>query len=223
MIVYGAVLSPFVRKVLAVAGEKGVAIESRRGGFGQGGEEFAQASPFGKIPAFRDPGARADGGDLLLADSSAIAHYLEAKYPDPPLIPADAALRGETVWLDEFADTILMGIGGRMFFNRFVMPVFLGQAGNLADADRAESDDLPRALDWLDRRIGDRPWLVGDAITLADFSVAAPFANIAHAGYILDVTRYPNIHRWLGSVNARPHVAQPLAKMAAIIAKMGGA
>ena len=222
MIVYGAVLSPFVRKVLSVAGEKGQPIENRRGGFGQGGEEFAEASPFGKIPAFRDPGAGPGGSDLVLADSSAIAHYIDARYPEPPLIPADPAQRGETVWLDEFADTILMGVGGRMFFNRFVMPFAMGQSGDLADADKAEEKDLPRVLDWLERRIGERRWLVGDTITLADLSVAAPFANIAHAGHALDAARYPAIAGWLARVTARPHVAEPLAKMAAIIAKMRG-
>ena len=39
----------------------------------------------------------------------AIIHYLEAKFPDPPLIPADRKLRGKTIWFEEFADTIACG------------------------------------------------------------------------------------------------------------------
>ncbi|HEY7006068.1 MAG TPA: glutathione S-transferase family protein, partial [Sphingomicrobium sp.] len=93
MILYGSSLSPYVRKVLAVAGEKGIELELQPSGAGPGqpSAEFLEASPFRKMPAFRD-------GDYTLADSSAIVHYLEAKYPEPELIPSDPKLRGKTVW-----------------------------------------------------------------------------------------------------------------------------
>ena len=102
MILYGSSLSPYVRKVLAFAGEKGIELELRPTGAapGQPSEEFLEASPFRKMPALRD-------GDYTLADSSAIIHYLEAKHPEPALIPADPKLRGKTIWFDEFADTVL--------------------------------------------------------------------------------------------------------------------
>ena len=41
------------------------------------------------MPGFAD-------GDYYLADSSAIIHYLEAKHPDPEMIPADPELRGHS-------------------------------------------------------------------------------------------------------------------------------
>ena len=82
MILYGSSLSPYVRKVLAFAGEKGIELELQPTGFPNPGPEFLEASPFRKMPAFRD-------GDYALADSSAIIHYLEAKHPEPALIPSD--------------------------------------------------------------------------------------------------------------------------------------
>ncbi|MFL6766162.1 MAG: glutathione S-transferase family protein, partial [Sphingomicrobium sp.] len=99
MILYGSSLSPFARKVLAYAAEKGIELELQPTGFPNPSPEFLGASPFRKMPALRD-------GDYTLADSSAIIHYLEAKFPDPELIPADPKLRGKTIWYEEFADTI---------------------------------------------------------------------------------------------------------------------
>src|SRR3954471_16765048 len=63
MILYASSLSPYARKVLAFAGEKGLELELRPTGTapGQRSEEFVGASPFGKMPAFRD-------GDYTLAD-----------------------------------------------------------------------------------------------------------------------------------------------------------
>src|SRR5688572_32634619 len=104
MILYGSTLSPFVRKVMAFAGEKGIEIELKPTGFPNREPDFCAASPFNKMPALVD-------GDYCLADSSAIVHYLEAKHPEPALIPAEPRARGRTIWFDEFADTSLFGCG----------------------------------------------------------------------------------------------------------------
>ena len=88
MILYGSTMSPFVRKVAAYAAEKGIDIELQQTGFPNHTPEFCAASPFKKMPALAD-------GDYLLSDSSAIIHYLEAKCPEPELIPADASVEME--------------------------------------------------------------------------------------------------------------------------------
>jgi glutathione S-transferase len=88
MILYGSSLSPYVRKVLAFTGEKGIELELQPTGFPNHSPDYLEASPFRKMPALRDD-------DYTLADSSAIVHYLEAKHPEPPLIPADPKLRGQ--------------------------------------------------------------------------------------------------------------------------------
>ena len=104
MILYGSSMSPFVRKVLAFAGEKGMELEVRPIGIADQSPDFREASPFGKMPALVD-------GDFKLADSSAICHYLEALHPEPALIPSEPRQRGRVIWFDEFADTILGGCG----------------------------------------------------------------------------------------------------------------
>lgn len=95
MIVYGSSLSPYVRKVIAYAAERGIDLELQPTGIGDPNPEFRKASPFGKMPGFAD-------GDYYLADSSAIIHYLEAKYPENPLIPAEPKARGRAIWYEEF-------------------------------------------------------------------------------------------------------------------------
>jgi len=200
MILYGSTMSPFVRKVAAFAAEKGVEIELKATTLGDPDPEFRAASPFGKMPALVD-------GDYRLSDSSAIIHYLEAKYPEPELIPADPELRGRTIWFDEFADTILFDCGRKMFFNRVVAPRFLGRDGDLAIADTAEREELPPLLDYLERVIPDSGYLVGDRFTLADIAVAGPFANFRHSGVSIDEGRYPLVTRYVSSILARPSFA----------------
>lgn len=200
MKLYGASLSPYVRKVLAYCAEKGLEIELEMAGMGRGGPEFEEASPFRKMPGFRD-------GDFCISDSSAIIAYLEAKYPEPEMIPATPELRARTIWFDEFADTILTACGGKMFFNRVVAPRFLGREGDLAAADTAERDELPPILDYLETVIPASGFLVDDRLTLADLSVASPFANIQHVGCAVDAARWPRVAEWTQAMLARPSFA----------------
>ena len=213
MILYGSSLSPFVRKVLAYAGEKGIELDVQPTGFPNPSPEFLEASPFRKMPAFRD-------GDYTLADSSAIIHYLEAKHPDPELIPSDPELKGKTIWYEEFADTILFSCGAKMFFNRLVAPRFLGREGDLAAADLAEREELPPILDYVEKVVPDEGrFLVGDSITLADIAVASPFANLAHLDVRVDADRYPRTVAYVDSILSRPSFAPWIERETAFLAQ----
>ncbi|HEX8643232.1 MAG TPA: glutathione S-transferase family protein [Allosphingosinicella sp.] len=196
MIVYGSSLSPFVRKVLAFAAEKGIDVESKLVGLGSEDPEFREASPFGKIPGFRD-------GAFAISDSTAIIAYLDALRPEPNLIPTDPKARARTVWYEEFADTILCSCGAKMFFNRIVAPRFLRREGDLAAADVAEATELPPLLDYLERVIPESGFLVEDRLTLADIAVASPFANLRHLGLDLDAARRPKVLAYADRILAR--------------------
>lgn len=199
MILYGAPVSPFVRKVLAFAAEKGLPLELVPVGLGDQNPDFLACSPFRKMPGFTD-------GDFSISDSTAIVTYIEAKHPGVPLIPADPANRARTIWFDEFADTILVAAAGAMFFNRIVSPKFVGKAGDDAAAAKGEADMTP-ICDYLERIIQPSGFLVGDALTLADISVAGPFVNAAHAGYVPDAAAYPKLTAYLATIHARSSFA----------------
>ena len=213
MILYGSSLSPYVRKVLAFAAEKGVELEVQPVTPGDPDPDFRLASPFGKMPGFRD-------GDYALPDSSAIVHYLEAKFPQPALIPAEAEARGKTIWFEEFADTILVSCGARIFFNLIVAPRFLGKPGDPEAARQAELNDLPPILDYLERTVPDDDgYLVGDRLTLADIAVAGPFANFRHTNTQVDPDRYPRTLAYVERILARPSFAPWIARETAFLAR----
>jgi glutathione S-transferase len=214
MIIYGSSLSPYVRKVLAFVGEKGLDVELQATGFPNHSAEFVEASPFRKMPAMRD-------GDYALPDSSAIVHYIEAKHPDPALIPTDAKLRGKTIWYEEFADTILVSCGAKIFFNLIVAPRFMGRAGDLEAAKQAELNDLPPILDYLETVApGDDGFLVGDGLTLADLAVAGPFANFRHTETKVCPERYPRTVAYVDRILARPSFSQWVERETAMLAKV---
>jgi len=213
VILYGSSLSPYVRKVLAFAAEKGVELEVQPVTPGDPDPDFRLASPFGKMPGFRD-------GDYALPDSSAIVHYLEAKFPQPALIPAEAEARGKTIWFEEFADTILVACGARIFFNLIVAPRFLGKPGDPEAARQAELNDLPPILDYLERTVPDDDgYLVGDRLTLADIAVAGPFANFRHTNTQVDPDRYPRTVAYVERILARPSFAPWIARETAFLAR----
>ncbi|MES2135909.1 MAG: glutathione S-transferase family protein [Pseudomonadota bacterium] len=213
MILYGSSLSPFVRKVLAFASEKGIALDLQPTGFPDHSPDYLEASPFKKMPALRD-------GDYRLADSSAIIHYLEAKFPEPELIPSEPKLRGKTIWFEEFADTILFSCGAKIFFNLIVAPRFMGRPGDLEAANAAELHDLPPILDYLEKVVpDDGGYLVGDKLTLADIAVASPFANFRHTNTKVDSKRYPRTLAYVDRMLARPSLAEWLERETAYLAK----
>lgn len=213
MILFGSSISPFVRKVLAYASEKDIALDVQPVRIGDDNPDFLAASPLRKMPALVD-------GDYRLADSSAIIHYLEAKQPEPALIPADPKLRGHTIWFDEFADTILFACGAKMFFNRVVAPRFLGRAGDESVAQAAEDNELPPILDYLESVAPDGSgFLVGDGLTLADVAVASPFVNFVHLGIEIDRTRYPRTRAFIERILARPSFAPLIERETAFMAR----
>jgi glutathione S-transferase len=217
MIVYGSSISPFVRKVLAFAAEKGVELEHKPLGLGSEDLDFRAASPFRKMPALVDE-------DFHLCDSSAIVTYIEAKHPQPALIPAEPRARARTIWYEEFADTILMAAGSKIFFNRVVAPRFLGRPGDTAAADKAEQEDLPPVLDYLEGVVPDAGgFLVADALTLADIAVASPFANFTYMEIAPFTGTHPRTRAYVESILARPSFVVWLERERALLQRTAAA
>ena len=205
MIVYGASMSPFVRKVLAFGMEKQVSLELKQMGLGATDPEFKQASPFGKMPGFRD-------GDFAISDSSAIITYIDTLHPLPNLIPTEARARARTVWYDEFADTIMVGAMGKIFFNRIVSPKFLGKPGNEEIAAHAEQNEVPPILDHIETVLPASGWFVENRLTLADIAVASPFVNMRHLGLTPRADRHPKLAAFIAKMHARPSFATWIEK-----------
>lgn len=201
MIIYGSSLSPFVRKTIVFATEAGFTFEVVGGGPGRWPPEFHEASPFGKMPAFKD-------GDFLISDSTAIITYLDAIKPDANLIPKEPKARARAVWYEEYGDTIVAACGGKMFFNRVVAPMFFGRPGDLAAADEAEKVEFPKVADYLEKVAPASGFLVEDRFTLADIAVCSPFATASHAGCPLDAKTHPKAAAYVAKILERPSFAK---------------
>ncbi len=204
MIVHGSTLSPFVRKVMVFAAEKGLSVENKATAPGPKTPEFLAMSPFGKIPAFED-------GDYQLCDSSAIVHYLEAKHPEPRLVPTAPRALGRAIWFDEYADTIMFAAAAPIFFNRIVAPL-MGIPNDLAAADKAQAEAMPPLLDYLEGVIPASGFLVDDHFSLADISVVSPFVNLDLADAPVDAKAYPKVTAYVAAIVARPSFATMIAK-----------
>lgn len=215
MIVYGSTLSPYVRKCMVFAAEKGLELELKFVGPGSPDPEFREVSPFGKIPGFRD-------GDFTLADSTAIVTYLEAKCPEPNLIPLEPQPRARTIWFDELADTVMMAAGSAIFGNRFVKPRVMQLPCDHAAADQAENEQLPPIFAYLERTIPDSGFLVEDRLTLADIAITSPLATLGCIGVCVDAARYPRTAAYVDAIHARPSFAAILARDKAQVEAMGG-
>ena len=196
MIVYGSSLSPFVRKTLTFLGEKGLRVEHKPLAPHSALPEFCATSPLGRIPGFAD-------GDYKLADSSAICHYLERKYPSPALFPTSAEDLGRMMWFEEFSDTVLVPAAGKVFFQLRVRPMLLKEQPDMAIVDQALTKDIPPHFDYLERQISG-PFLVGGKLTLADIAIHCIFVNLKLAGHPVDAARWPKLGAYVAGLLERP-------------------
>jgi glutathione S-transferase len=161
---------------------------------------FATAGPLGKIPGFAD-------GDYKLADSSAICHYLERKYPAPALFPASPEEVGRMVWFEEFADTVLNPTAGKVFFQFRVRPMLLKEQPDMAIVDQVLTKEMPPLLDYLEKQISG-PFLVGGKLSLADIAIHCVFVNLKLAGHPLEARRWPKLGGYIASLVARAAFAR---------------
>jgi glutathione S-transferase len=207
MIIYGSSMSPYVRKTMVFATEKGLDFEVQP----TGSDEFKKASPFGKMPGFKD-------GDFLISDSTAIVTYLDVIKPDPNLIPTEAKARARTIWYEEYGDTIVAACGGKVFFNRVVSPKFYGRPGDLAAADEAQNTEFPKLMDYLEGVLPASGYLVDDRFTLADIAVASPLATLALGGCEVQAQQHPKVASYVARIWERPSFAKLIAQEKAQLA-----
>lgn len=196
MQIFGFPGSPFVRKVLVVAAEKGVEVDNVPANPREPPPEFLAASPFRKIPALKD-------GDYLLADSTAIVTYIDALHPEPPILPREARARGRSVWFEELADTIMSVPGAKIVFNRFVSPRLLGRPGD-EEAARQGEQELGPILDYLEANAPTEAWLAGESYSLGDIAVASSLATLRYVDVGPTEQSHPRLAAWLARVRARP-------------------
>jgi glutathione S-transferase len=182
--IIGSYASPYVRKVLACLHLKGLDYEIDPIVAFMGDDSFTRLSPLRRVPVLVD--------DLVtLADSSVICQYLEDRYPEPALYPAEVADRAQARWLEEYADTRVGDVFIWGLFNEAVLgPAIWGRPRDLTAIKRVVDEEIPPVLDYLEQQVPAAGFLFG-ALGIADIAVAVFLGNAAFARFTIDPQRWP--------------------------------
>ncbi len=112
LVLCGSPISSYYNKVKLALLEKGVPFEEELVGTGATAEDVLAASPLAKIPFIRT-----DQGTLC--ESQAILDYLEAAYPEPPLLPAEPYAAAKVHELILFIDLHLELVARQLYPQAF--------------------------------------------------------------------------------------------------------
>ncbi|HEX3755215.1 MAG TPA: glutathione S-transferase family protein [Rhizomicrobium sp.] len=209
LILYGANLSPFVRKVRVVLAEKAIPYAQEQINPFRPPPDFEALSPLKRIPVLRDSDWPAG---MTLPDSSVICDYLENIHPEPALFPKVALERARALWFEEYVDGGMFPLMGPDLFFQRIVKKFLRQTPDEELCREAVGKILPPYFDYLEREIGDRQFLAGDMFSIADISVASVMVNFVHAGESLDRNRWPKFAAYVARLHARPSFAAIIAE-----------
>ncbi|MGB3723143.1 MAG: maleylacetoacetate isomerase [Pacificimonas sp.] len=148
----------------------------------QSGVGFKILNPHGRVPYLID-------GEVGLNQSLAICEYLDEVYPEPPILPGDAAMRGR---IRGAAQIIACDIHplNNMSVLKYLKTEF-DQDQEAVDAWYHHWIDTGfRALEEL-AEAGEGPYLFGDRVTLADICLAPQMYNARR--FRMDLTPYPGL------------------------------
>ena len=163
----GSPISNYYNKVKLALLEKGVAFTEERVATMSKDDAVLTASPLGKIPYIRtESGA--------LCESQAIMEYIEAKYPQPALLPADTFAAAKVRELIAFIDLHLELVARELY-----PQVFFG-AATMSDSAKARvKKQLDKNMAAFKRIAKFAPFVAGDSFTQAD---CAAFASLPLIG-----------------------------------------
>jgi RNA polymerase-associated protein len=143
-------------------------------------------NPYSKVPVLVD-------SDGVIYESAIIDEYLEEKFPQVRLMPADLLLRARArIWVD-YMSTRLHAAASDITHNR--------------NPDKAK-EQMKKHLATLDQEMAGRKFIVGD-YSLADVSYIPFYTRRERYSVVIDDT-YPNLKRWGEELIARPQVAPTL-------------
>jgi glutathione S-transferase len=151
--------------------------------------EFLAINPFHHIPALVDDG-------FNVVESLAILDYLEAKYPNPAMLPKDAkdlaiVRMVELVSLNELSPA---GVP--------LMAVIFDLPGKNAEIIEEAKQKITIALNFLENLLDDRPYFGSDKLTLADIVAGSIVPWLLKAG--ISFSDYPKLEAWCNRLVARP-------------------
>lgn len=149
--------------------------------------EYLSMNPNAKVPTLVD-------GDLVIWESNTILRYVAARARSA-LYPADA---GKRTQVERWMDWQLAALNGpylAMFKDSKLEP-------EKRSADfAAQQKDLGAQLSILDKSIGDKPWVAGAEMSIADICLGPIVYRCLR--FPIELPALPNAKRWDAAVSAR--------------------
>ena len=187
---YDADRCPYCARVRIALAEKGIEYETVEVDLDDRPAWIYEKNPLGRVPVLEED-------TFALAESAVIDEYLDDRYPEPPLWPADPAERAL----------------GRMLVFRFdelSRPYYALRRGEDGAADR-----LDVALGELDALLEGRPFLSGREFGLADIAYV-PWILRARDRLDVDLSRFSALADWLARLEVRPSIAAEIEVVASL-------
>lgn len=201
-ILYGSIVSPYVRKVAIVLDLKNIpyTLETLIPFIEKDKKKLLNMNPLGKVPVYQE-------GNFILSDSSVICAYLEKQYGDSLIYPDAAEHYAKCLWYEEYADSqlipdILTVAFNTLFAARFNVVSDMNAVKNILD------NKLPQIFTYLDYEIGNKKYLVNDRFSLADITIAVPFLNFEMAGNQVSPKKWANLSRYLDEISQDRHIGK---------------
>jgi glutathione S-transferase len=186
---YDADRCPYCARVRIVLAEKGVPYDTVVVDLDDRPAWIYEKNPLGKVPVLEED-------DFVLPESAVIMEYVEERYPEPPLWPADPAERAV----------------GRLLLERFdhlSRPYYALRRGDEDAGERLDAE-----LAGLDSLLAGRPFLTGHEFGLAD-AAYLPWILRAESMLGVDLNAHPAVADWAARAGARPSIAAESALLAA--------
>jgi glutathione S-transferase len=197
MKLYGFPHSPNTWKVRAGAAQLGIPLEFEFVDLPKGASHtpaYLALNPTGRAPVLVD-------GDLKLWESNAIMQYIASQKPNA-LWPNDARARADIARWQCWQLAHWGGEGCEPLILERLVKAFLNMGPPDAAVVAKATECFNKEARVLDAHLSKQPYLVGSALTLADFSVAAPLFYAKEGG--LPLAPYAHIQDWFGRVSALP-------------------
>jgi stringent starvation protein A len=186
---YDADRCPYCARVRIALAEKGIEYETVEVDLSNRPAWIYEKNPLGKVPVLEEDA-------FVLPESEVINEYLEERFPEPPLWPADPGERS-------FARLLVFR------FDELSRPYYALRREE--DGARARLD---RALARLDVVLAAQPYLTGREFGLADIAYV-PWILRARDRMGIALDRFPAVEAWLEHVAQRPSIAAEIELVAA--------
>ncbi|MGZ4379687.1 MAG: glutathione S-transferase family protein [Gaiellaceae bacterium] len=187
---YDAARCPYCARVRIALAEKGIEYEAVEVDLDDRPAWIYEKNPLGRVPVLEED-------TFVLAESAVIDEYLDHRYPEPPLWPADPAERAL----------------GRMLVFRFdelSRPYYALRRGEDGAAAR-----LDVALGELDAVLQGQPFLSGREFGLADIAYV-PWILRARDRLDVDLSRFSALADWVARLEERPSIAAEIEVVASL-------